>query len=588
MKRFFALLVCLCLFLGMAPAASAARSVDFEQTLAQDLKQLGLFQGVSETDFALNRAPTRVEALVMLIRVLGAESSAAGGSWYHPFTDVPSWANNYVGYAYENGLTKGISATAFGTGSATAQMYLTFVLRALGYSDSTGDFTWQDPYTLAEKLNLLPRCVDRSNFWRADVATVSYAALPAYLKDSGLTLADKLMAAGVFTAESYNAVYRPDAISQHTASLVMTAEQVFAACAPAVFYVEVYDKSGRAFASGSGFFLQENGIAVTNYHVIEDAVTAKITTNDGKTFDISGVRAWSKEEDWAIVQVNGSGFPALTPATQVNTGEKVFAIGSPLGLQNTISEGLVSTASREVDGMSYIQISAAISNGSSGGALLNTRGQVVGITSAGFKDGQNLNLAIPIAKVLNKDLSGLTTLQTMFGGYAPASSADAATAVRLLKSFVAEKSNYTFLDKYPAIRLTDNSGSTSTVFVLYNDPEDKSASMNLVFNFTDGAQASMWLSLLPGGTASWAAYYYYDRSTDANWSAKGSAEITNPAFSKNTPLPFGEYQGSDREIDAKIAALLVDLMLSNLDAIFDAYADYFGGCSIASFGFPAR
>jgi hypothetical protein len=72
----------------------------------------------------------------MLIRAMGKESEALGGSWSHPFTDVDSWADKYVGYGYEKGLTKGVSATQFGTGNADSDMYLTFMLRALGYDDS--------------------------------------------------------------------------------------------------------------------------------------------------------------------------------------------------------------------------------------------------------------------------------------------------------------------------------------------------------------------------------------------------------------------------------------------------------------------
>jgi len=82
-----------------------------EEKLANDLKQLGLFVGVSEYDFDLKRAPTRLESLAMLVRLLGKEDEAKNSNCSHPFTDVPSWADGYVGYAYENGLTKGVSGT---------------------------------------------------------------------------------------------------------------------------------------------------------------------------------------------------------------------------------------------------------------------------------------------------------------------------------------------------------------------------------------------------------------------------------------------------------------------------------------------
>ena len=110
-------------------ADTPAAAVSCDELVARDLKVLGLFKGVSETDFALDRAPTRLEAVTMLIRMLGKEKEALTGSWHHPFTDVPSWADSYVGYAYEKGLTNGVSANSFGTGDASSAMYLTFVLR---------------------------------------------------------------------------------------------------------------------------------------------------------------------------------------------------------------------------------------------------------------------------------------------------------------------------------------------------------------------------------------------------------------------------------------------------------------------------
>lgn len=173
-----------------------------ETEAAERLKALRLFQGVGtnadgSTNFDLERAPSRTEALVMLIRLLGKESEAMSGSWTHPFTDVPTWADKYVCYAYQNKLTNGVSATEFGTGTASGQMYLTFVLRALGYSDAGGaDFTWDKPEELAQVVTILPSSVHMDDFLRADVVTISEAALSARIKDSRDTLLDKLIAEG--------------------------------------------------------------------------------------------------------------------------------------------------------------------------------------------------------------------------------------------------------------------------------------------------------------------------------------------------------------------------------------------------------
>ena len=133
MKRILSAILCAVMLIGcmMIPAvaeenvlliapAPEARDVTDHETCAVALKQLGLFMGVSDTDFDLERAPTRIEALVMLIRVLGEEEAALNGSWEHPFTDVPVWdgdkANKYVGYAYENGLTNGMENGLFNAG----------------------------------------------------------------------------------------------------------------------------------------------------------------------------------------------------------------------------------------------------------------------------------------------------------------------------------------------------------------------------------------------------------------------------------------------------------------------------------------
>lgn len=206
-KKLLSLLLCVSIIWGLAPHqayAKASRDTSFEASLAEDLKSLGLFKGVSETDFDLDRAPSRIEALVMLIRLLGSEQEAIEQHNSHPFTDVPDWADDYVGYAYTNGLANGVTETEFGTGQSSAAMYLTFVLRALGYSDAGGtDFSWDSPYALAERIGVLPETVDVSNFWRADAVSISCCALHVKLKGKDQTLAYSLIDAGIFAESQY-------------------------------------------------------------------------------------------------------------------------------------------------------------------------------------------------------------------------------------------------------------------------------------------------------------------------------------------------------------------------------------------------
>ncbi len=419
MKKFklslFLILPCLIFLMVFSISAADdltenSRDVSFENELAADLRQLGLFSGVSETNFDLERAPTKIEAMVMLIRILGKEEFLSKiGSW-HPFTDVPAWANRYIAYAYSWKLANGVSPTQFGTEAVNAGTYLTFVLRALGYSDTNGeDFTWDNPYDLAKSVGILPTFIDTENFWRADIVTISYAALNAKLKNENRSLAEKLIEAGIFTVSDYDAHYRANAIQSREnelsgyAPIELSAEEIYEKCAPAVFYIKNYDENKIFTSSGSGFFISETGIAVTNYHVIENATTSvAILSDTGEEHRIIGVYDYDIVNDWAVIQVEGETFPYLqTNMHKPKGGTSVYAIGNPKSLQNTMSQGIISSPSRTVNGTAYIQTTAAISEGSSGGALLNKYGEVIGITSAHMINGQNLNFACPVSYIEN-------------------------------------------------------------------------------------------------------------------------------------------------------------------------------------------
>lgn len=184
-------------------------SEDVQEIVAAQLQTLGLFRGVSENDFALDRAPTRVEALVMLVRLMGKEAEVGKGDNTHPFTDVPAWADAYIAYAYRNGWTNGITADRFGDGDASCAMYLTFVLRALGYSDGVnGDFLWDDPFALAAEAGIVSENVSIDAFSRRDVVTVSWLALSAQVQGTENTLAEKLTDSGAITSEAYAAAQK--------------------------------------------------------------------------------------------------------------------------------------------------------------------------------------------------------------------------------------------------------------------------------------------------------------------------------------------------------------------------------------------
>lgn len=177
-------------------------------------------------------------------------------------------------------------------------------------------------------------------------------------------------------------------------------DELFASRSPAVVRVIAHDSSFNV-KLGSGFFISKDGLLVTNYHVIRDAEFASVLRADNTTLYVEGIAAQDKDADLALLKVNVTNVPFLTigPDEPPKVGTKVYAIGNPDGLTNTLSEGLISGIRNHSSHLTEIQTSAAISHGSSGGPLLTADGAVVGVTAATFVDGQNLNFAVPAAQV---------------------------------------------------------------------------------------------------------------------------------------------------------------------------------------------
>ncbi|MGE4519663.1 MAG: S1C family serine protease [Desulfobacteraceae bacterium] len=156
------------------------------------------------------------------------------------------------------------------------------------------------------------------------------------------------------------------------------------------------DANGQPLSLGSGFFVR-NGEIASNLHVVEGAARgyAKIVGQKPK-YDIEGITAVDPERDLVVLKISVARAPTLTLGSSdaVQVGETVYAIGNPQGLEGTFSQGIVSSI-REVGTDNLLQITAPISPGSSGGPVLNGKGEVIGVSVATFSGGQNLNFAIP-------------------------------------------------------------------------------------------------------------------------------------------------------------------------------------------------
>lgn len=199
MKKFLGTPLLVLMLVAMLAMGTAA--ADFENS-AYALNELGLFQG-TDSGFDLDREPTRAEAAVMLTRMLGQESHAQtaydAGEIAHPFTDTDPWMDPYIAYLYENGYTTGATNATFEPEALCSdQMYVTFVLRALGYFESDGDFAYADAVDFATGLGLVDGVnLGGDTFLRDNVAAVTYTALSITPKDSDKTLYERLLAEGV-------------------------------------------------------------------------------------------------------------------------------------------------------------------------------------------------------------------------------------------------------------------------------------------------------------------------------------------------------------------------------------------------------
>ena len=181
-----------------------------------------------------------------------------------------------------------------------------------------------------------------------------------------------------------------------------TIEQCVAEVGEAV--VKVSSPAGM----GSGFFINEQGYLITNYHVVEKETKIEVTVfkkaKDGfnkKVFKSVRIEAINPFIDLALLKVEDLGdmqvkFVYLGDVDEIEPGEQVFAIGSPLGLERTVTNGVISTTNRAFEGLIYLQTDAAINPGNSGGPLFNLSGEVIGVTNMGYIFFGGLGFAIPV------------------------------------------------------------------------------------------------------------------------------------------------------------------------------------------------
>ncbi len=238
----------------------------------------------------------------------------------------------------------------------------------------------------------------------------------------------------------------------------------------AMVRVEAYNKKGERFSVGSGFFINDKGQIATNYHVVTGAYTLKVVSYSNKmVYVVSDILGYDKEQDVAIIQINKTGNAYLEFADEApKTGDPVYTMGSPLGVDNVFSYGVVSNTSLIVSGKDCISFTAPISSGNSGGPLLNGKGQVLGINTMVATDGQNFNFAIKADKIKALDISSPTPIVDFYEATLQEN------AIRLLFShFIINGTFHDYEDEYTIYSVSPESSGNVGLETYYTYHSEK-------------------------------------------------------------------------------------------------------------------
>ena len=416
---------------------SDIRSTDWYYEPIKLSYELGLLDGLSRTEFGPNQAVTMAQLASIASKLhsiynTGEADFTMGNPWYQVFLDyahsngfavrLPSGMSSYDRPASRKEVAEVLAKTLpayvispinvieagtipdVGMNHPNANaIYALYRAGILTGKDRAGSFHPDDAIKRSELAAIVARMVNPStrglqtliNRNAATYTAVQIAArcapavfsLKVYVRLTGY-YADYLSS---LTGEEYDEAL--ESIGRESAG----------------YGIEVIDGTAYEYGIASGIFLTSDGLAVTNYHVIQDVHHAIAITTDGREHQLEGVFSVDKDNDLAIIKVSGSGFRTLElgDSGRLRQGEDIYAIGSPLGLANTFTSGVVSNVNRVLDGQTLIQFSAPITFGSSGGALINSKGQIVGITTSGYT-GTGMNFAVPIRYAAGMDRTSLT------------------------------------------------------------------------------------------------------------------------------------------------------------------------------------
>ena len=374
-KRILSLLCALSICLSCVPAASALEGE--AQRAADTLITLGL---LPDAEYDMSQPANRLDASIMLTALSGV-------------------ANPYEDSGDKTPLT--------------ANEWFSMLLRMLGYREADGDFTPADAAVTARRIGLSSRAYTGMAML-GDLYESAVDALRFSYRDGSGTVIERLVERGICAPSTVNAL--------GLNRLELTARQVADRHMSAVFSMTLYETEepideSEPIADASGFFISPDGLALTNYHSIEGAIQAVATLVTGESYMVERVLWYDVEMDLAVVRVSKTSvnnqktakfsYLQLADSDDVRPGDVAYTLSNPLGLGLAVSSGLVSAAAHRAERYKVpcIMNTADISQGSSGGALLNAYGHAIGVTSGAYRIGNNMYLAVPVDIVKTLDLT---------------------------------------------------------------------------------------------------------------------------------------------------------------------------------------
>lgn len=402
-KKFLSVLCVLALIAALLPNAHA---LEGEGTrAAQTLSALGLVSG-TPNGYDTSATATQEQAAALLVRLLGAEQEAAADRRSCGWGNVPHWAQNAVNYCANHAL---LDQEEYRPNAAvSAELWCSMLLRAINEPIAGGSVN------TAWRIGLIALPLE-GTLTRSELFETALSALTAPCLSGGASLLDSLIGKSLCTEEKASSL---GLCSERLNARQLTDRHIAAVLQLALYEDEVSYAEDDASASASAILISDDGLALTNCHSIRDAVIGTATLVTGETFRIDRVLFYDDPLDLAVIRIDRTStdgvivprfsYAELVDRKDVRVGDTVYAIGNPLGLGLTVSQGIINSVSHVADlsNRPCFVSDATISRGSSGGALFNELGQVIAVTTGAYNLGNNMYLSVPVAPVLHLDLSG--------------------------------------------------------------------------------------------------------------------------------------------------------------------------------------